>query len=86
MKVVGVPVQVWGVVALVLAVVWAFVWPQRDVDGLAYLILRWGHALVWLLLAVTAFLAPAASTAAKRTGMAAGAVYFAFLATITITG
>jgi hypothetical protein len=86
MRIMGVPPRVWGVVALVLAVVWTFVWPQRDVEGPAYLILRWGHALVWLLLAVAAFLAPAAPTAAKRTSMAAGAVYFAFLATVTITG
>ncbi|MGI5268337.1 hypothetical protein ACQEUU_04245 [Nonomuraea sp. CA-218870] len=29
MKVIGVPVQVWGAIALVLAVVWVVVWPQR---------------------------------------------------------
>ena len=85
MKIAGVPVQVLGALALVVAVVWVFVWPQRDVDGLAYLMLRWGHALVWLLLAVAAFLAPVTATAAKGAAIAAGVVYLAFLVTITLT-
>ncbi|MDA0631848.1 hypothetical protein OUY22_00325 [Nonomuraea sp. MCN248] len=86
MKVIGVPVQVWGAIALVLAVVWVVVWPQRQVDGLAYLILRWGHALAWLLLGLAAFLAPFTATAAKVAGMGAGVVYLAFMATIVTTG
>ncbi|MEV4835461.1 hypothetical protein AB0K05_13120 [Nonomuraea sp. NPDC049486] len=86
MRIIGVPVQVWGAIALILAVVWVFVWPQREVDGVAYLILRWGHALVWLLLGIAAFLAPVGSTAAKGTGMAAGLVYLAFLVTVSING
>ncbi|MBG0814554.1 hypothetical protein [Planomonospora sp. ID82291] len=78
MKIVNVPVQVWGALCLVLAVVWFFVWPQRDVEGLHYLVLRWGHALVWLLLALAAFLAPA-TPSARFPAVAAGLVYAAFL-------
>ncbi len=56
----GVPLVLLGGVCLVLTIVWAFVWPRGRVtpsDGTRYLIVRWFHALVWLLLALAAFVA-----------------------------
>ena len=43
-----------------MAVIWVFVWPSNkrvEADSLPHFILRWFHALVWLLLATTAFIA-----------------------------
>ncbi len=56
----GIPVIVLGGVCLGLTIVWVFVWPRGRVtpaDGMRYLIVRWFHALVWLLLALAAFVA-----------------------------
>lgn len=50
---------VWAAACLALAVVWIFVWPSdragANRSGLHFLVLRWGHALCWLLLAVSCF-------------------------------
>ena len=59
-KLFGVPLVIWGALCLVLTAVWIVVWPHDKasaVDGLRFLILRWFHALVWLLLAIAAFIA-----------------------------
>jgi hypothetical protein len=56
----GVPNLVWGGVCLVLAIVWVIVWPSDKVAAgavLRFFILRWFHALTWLLLALAAFIA-----------------------------
>ena len=57
-KLFGVPLGIWGIVCLLLTVIWIFVWPDaRTVQGsVAFFILRWFHALTWLLLSVAAFL------------------------------
>lgn len=59
-KFLGVPWLVWSAVAFLVAVVYAFVWPGKRVtvstSTLQYLILRWGHTLVWLLLGLAALL------------------------------
>lgn len=55
----GIPLFVWGALCLVVAVLSAIVWPSRNVSsttGLPYLILRWSHSAVWLLLALSCFL------------------------------
>ena len=60
-RLLGVPWVVWACVCLALAVLFAFLWPAeqgRAVGGAAYFVLRWGHALVWLLLSAAAFSAP----------------------------
>ena len=49
------PWFVWAGLALVVAVIYAFVWPQKAASvatGFRFFILRWGHALTWILLAV----------------------------------
>jgi len=59
-KFLGIPLALWGLVCLGLAVVWIFVWPSDKAvapDTLHYFILRWFHALTWLLLALAAFVA-----------------------------
>jgi len=59
-KFLGIPFALWGAVCLLLSFVWGIFWPSdKAVPGhiLRFMILRWGHALVWLLLAISAFLA-----------------------------
>lgn len=82
----GVPFVVWGVLCCVLAVLWIIVWPSEQAataQGLRFVILRWFHALVWLLLAAAAFLA--ASTApghvARSVAFASLITYLIFMAT-----
>ena len=56
----GVPLVVWGVICLALAILWIVVWPSDKAvaeDGLRFFILRWFHALTWLLLALSALIA-----------------------------
>lgn len=56
----GVPNLVWGGVCLILTIVWIIVWPGDKVipgDIVRFFILRWFHALTWLLLALAAFMA-----------------------------
>jgi hypothetical protein len=56
----GLPLPLWGVICLLIAVVWVFVWPQDRAypeQKVRYFIIRWFHALVWLFLAMAAFIA-----------------------------
>jgi hypothetical protein len=44
----------WAAIALIVAVIYSFVWPHKsaaDANGFRFYLLRWGHALTWLLLA-----------------------------------
>ncbi len=88
-KLLGVPFLVWSGVCLLLAVVWVFVWPHKAglaVDSPRWLILRWGHALAWLLLALSALLAHfALPTLARLVGWAALASYLMFMVTSVTT-
>ena len=85
----GISWWVYGVGALALALVWVFVWPADratgDMSTLRYFFLRWGHALVWLLLSASFFLrgfAPNAGAAANFIALAALGVYIGFLASL----
>src|SRR5262245_51483891 len=52
----GVPFFFWGIVCLVVAGVFAVAWPRNNVvlaNRTRYLILRWGHSLVWVFLALS---------------------------------
>ena len=82
------PWWVYGMAALLLAVVWALVWPSDRLvvnasEGRALLV-RWGHALTWLLLAVSFFMRagwlPGGEGAANLIAMGALLAYFGFLA------
>jgi hypothetical protein len=78
----GVPLLLWGAACLVIAVIFAFVWPSGagDLVGLRYLLVRWGHALVWLLLAAFCFARGARLPGPINVlGVAAGLVYLVFL-------
>jgi hypothetical protein len=49
------PWFVWAALALVIAVVYSFFWPKDrivDLTGFRFLVLRWGHALTWLLISI----------------------------------
>jgi hypothetical protein len=80
----GIPMAIWGVVCLVIAVVYFLVWPKQ-VSGSprpawAHLVLRYLHSFVWLLLAATCFLGGAgAATAAQFLALLAGVCYAVFI-------
>ena len=86
----GVPWALWGLAALALAAVWTVVWPaDRAVGavGLRFLLLRWGHAAVWLLLALSFFVrGMGAAGPANLLALAALAVYLAFLGAVVTAG
>lgn len=82
----GLPWLVYALVASGIAVVWVFVWPQDRVtaqEGLRFLVVRWGHLLVWVLLALNFWVrlaGPAQDRLADRLALAGGLVYAGFLA------
>jgi hypothetical protein len=55
----GLPLFVWGVIFLGIAALWVFVNPKpvrpENAVGLRGFLLRWGHSLCWLLLALSCF-------------------------------
>ena len=50
----------WMALALALALIFSFLWPKaqanRQTSRMRFLLVRWGQALVWLLLAIYFFL------------------------------
>lgn len=81
----NVPWLAWAALSLALAVLWVFVGPHTRMPpdgGLRFLVIRWGHALTWLLLAASFFLrgvAPARAGAANALAVAGGVVYALFI-------
>ncbi len=79
------PWFVWAALALVVATVYAFVWPQKiagAVTGLRFFIIRWGHMLTWILLAVNFLLrgiSPSLNGMANLIAIAGGGSYFLFM-------
>jgi hypothetical protein len=53
----GVPLGLYGIPCFLLAFAFLFVWPHNLLPQSEWrrFILRWGHALVWLLLGLAAF-------------------------------
>ena len=80
------PWFLWAGLALLVAVIYSVVWPKKAVtatSGARYLIVRWGHALVWILLAVNFLLrglSPSLNGAADAVALVGAAMYVAFLA------
>jgi len=80
------PWLVWTGLALIVSAIYSFVWPKKAVTkttGLRYFIVRWGHALVWVLLATNFLLrgiSPSLNSAADVVALAGAAMYAAFLA------
>jgi len=70
---------------LLIAVVYSFVWPHKaalGASGFRFFILRWGHALTWLLLAVNFVLrgiSPSLTGYANLIALAGGISYFLFM-------
>ena len=83
------PPLVWASGCAVLAVIYYFVWPRRRAvglkRGLRYVVLRWFHSLVWVLLGLSLGLHAVeddgtARSVAKLLAVLALGVYVAFLA------
>ena len=79
------PWFVWAAFAFVIAVIYSFVWPHKNVTlttGFGFFILRWGHALTWLLLAINFLLrgmSPSLSNVANLVALTGAIMYIAFL-------
>ena len=75
----------WAAIALLIAILYAFVWPKdriADLNGFRFLILRWGHALTWLLLTINFVLRgmdPKYNTAANLFAATGGSIYLLFM-------
>ncbi len=86
-KVWGLPAIVWVSLCLAVAVLYFFLWPQQkvtpDTGWLRYLVLRYGHALVWLLLALSFLLrgSDSGGLAANGVALAALLAYLLFMVT-----
>lgn len=82
-----IPYFAWTVLALIIAGIFVCIWPYKAViatTGFRYLIIRWGHALTWLLLAVSFSrsvrgIGPNLNGGASFFAMAGGAIYLLFL-------
>ncbi len=82
----NVPNFVWSALALILAIVWVYVGPHTNMtadSSFRYFIIRWGHALTWLLLSVNFFLrglSPSLNDVANIIALAGGLTYLLFIA------
>ncbi len=82
----NIPWFAWAGLSLLVAIIYSFVWPKKAVTettGLRYFVVRWGHALVWMALAINFVLRGLSSSldgAANLVAMAGGLMYVAFLA------
>jgi hypothetical protein len=81
------PWFVWAGLALIVAVTYSFVWPQRAgtaAFGFRFFILRWGHALTWVLLIINFLLrgiSPSLNGVANILALAGGIMYILFMLT-----
>lgn len=79
------PWFLWAGIALIIAVIYTFVWPHKaaDVTGFRFFVLRWGHALAWSLLAINFLLRgidPSLNGLASFCALAGGVMYLLFTA------
>jgi hypothetical protein len=79
------PWFLWAVLAFIVAVIYAFLGPPKEVatlTGFRFFILRWGHALVWILLTVNFVLRgmdPSLNGLASLFALAGGLIYLLFI-------
>jgi len=80
-----------GVGSVVVAGVYTFIWPRPKPGVMrstsSRMVLRWGHAVVWLLLAVSFFMRAVGAEVdglANLIAFAAGLLYIAFIASAVI--
>lgn len=80
------PWFLWAGIALIIAVTYIFVWPHKaltETTGFRFFILRWGHALTWILLAINFLLRgvdPSLNGLASLIALAGGLMYALFMA------
>jgi hypothetical protein len=78
------PWFLWAGIALVIGVIYSFVWPHKAVSeptGFRFFILRWGHALTWILLAINFLLRgidPSLNGLASFCAVGGGLMYLLF--------
>ena len=81
----NIPYLVWTALALVLAGIFDHVWPHRAVTattGFRYFVVRYGHSLTWILLALSFFLrgvSPSLNGVANLIAASGGLVYLLFM-------
>ena len=79
------PWFVWAGLALVIAVSYAFVWPQKAAiaaTGFRFFMLRWGHTLTWILLSINFLLrglSPSLNGVANIVALIGGLMYVLFM-------
>jgi hypothetical protein len=79
------PRFLWAGLALLLALVWVYVGPHTKVTpapGFRYFVIRWGHALTWLFLAINFLLrgiSPDLNGGASFFALAGGMMYLLFM-------
>lgn len=81
------PWFVWAGLAQSVAVAYSFVWPQKAgtaAFGFRFFILRWGHALTWVLPSINFLLrgiSPSFDGVANILALAGGIMYILFMLT-----
>jgi len=69
----------------VVAIVYSFVWPHKAVivsTSFRFFVIRWGHALTWLLIALNFLLrgiSPSLNGTANWIALTGGVIYFLFM-------
>ncbi len=82
----GLSLTYWAIPCLMMAAIWSVIWPSYRAQGAVLwrrLVLRWAHALTWLLLAVALLLTGTGLGGGGQTaallGVLALVAYFSFL-------
>lgn len=82
----GLPLLLWATICATIALVWVAVWPAERASaatGLRLFLIRWGHALVWGLLAAMCLMKASGNAAlvgwSNLVGLSAALVYLGFL-------
>jgi hypothetical protein len=79
------PWFVWAALTLIIALIYSFVWPKdriTDLAGFRFLVLRWGHALTWLLISINFILRgldPKLGGIANLIAASGGLIYLSFI-------
>lgn len=86
----GLSFKTWGVVCLGVAILYFFLWPRPKTgtperSATQHFILRWGHSLVWLLMAAACYVAAGGNPRpARLIGWSAMIAYIVFMATLAL--
>lgn len=81
----NIPYFAWTALAIVIAVIFVYVGPHNKITvtpGFRHLVIRWGHALTWILLALSFFLrglSPSLNGVANLLAATGGLVYLLFM-------